>query len=101
MKIEASFAFTNKNRMFAENLAQCLKHSSMKKKIIWISFTIICLFVGCLQKTKQNTFNNLSICDVNKIRETRTINLSEWVEDFRIVRFENSDIAYFVLSRLQ
>ena len=67
----------------------------MKKMLIWIGFTVIWLFVGCQQKTIQNSFTSLSICDVNEIRETRTINLSEWVEDFQIIRFENSDTALF------
>ena len=63
--------------------------------LILIGFTVIWLFVGCQQKTIQNSFTSLSICDVNEIRETRTINLSEWVEDFQIIRFENSDTALF------
>ena len=67
----------------------------MKKMLIWIGFTVIWLFVGCQKKTIQNSFTSLSICDVNEIRETRTINLSEWVEDFQIIRFENSDTALF------
>ncbi len=48
-----------------------------------------------LTKTDGNT---LTICNFNSIRDTVTMNLSDFVKDFKIVRFENSDEALFRVS---
>lgn len=67
----------------------------MKKKITWIAFAVSCILAGCQQHVEQKHKDELTICDVNEVKETRTVNLSEWVEDFQIVRFENADSVVF------
>ena len=37
----------------------------------------------------------LTVCDISKVKDTLEIPLSEWVEDFQIVRFEDKDTAFF------
>lgn len=49
---------------------------------------------GTLSTTSVNG-QDLTVCDISKIKDTLDIPLSEWVEDFRIVRFENKDTAFF------
>lgn len=49
---------------------------------------------GTLSTITQNG-QQLTICDISKVKDTLQIPLSEWVEDFRIVRFENTDTAFF------
>lgn len=39
--------------------------------------------------------NGVVTCDFDLVKDTLTIPLSEWVEDFRIVRFEDNDSAFF------
>ncbi len=38
------------------------------------------------------------MCAFNKVKDTVTLNLSDFVKDFKIVRFENSDEAVFKVS---
>lgn len=37
----------------------------------------------------------LTVCDYSLVGDTVDVPLSDWVEDFKIVRFENSDTALF------
>lgn len=39
--------------------------------------------------------NTLTVCDFAKVKDTLNVPLSEWVEDCRLVRFENTDTALF------
>ncbi|WP_080903098.1 6-bladed beta-propeller [Parabacteroides sp. Marseille-P3160] len=39
--------------------------------------------------------NSLTVCNFNNVKDTVTLNLSDLVQDFKIVRFENKDEAYF------
>lgn len=39
--------------------------------------------------------NKFTVCDFRSVKDTVTLNLSDLVTDFQIVRFENKDDAYF------
>lgn len=39
--------------------------------------------------------NELTLCDFNLVGDTVDVPLSEWVEDCKLVRFENRDTAFF------
>lgn len=67
----------------------------MRKSTLTLALVATCVLAGCKQKPEQSTQNEMLICDVSKAQDTRTINLSEWVENFQIIRFENSDTALF------
>lgn len=72
-----------------------------------LAIAIAGLFTACSSKPKvinDGTLSSasvngqpLTICDISKIKDTLDIPLSEWVEDFQIVRFENKDTAFFKL----
>lgn len=73
----------------------------MKVKILIIFFFVILTFCSCTRMsddsvTCQSIENEIFyVCDASKIDAFETINLSEWISDFKIVRFENSDMALF------
>ncbi|MDE5560362.1 MAG: 6-bladed beta-propeller [Bacteroidaceae bacterium] len=67
----------------------------MQKITIAFALTVGSLFCGCSQNQKYNTTDGFITCDVGRVKELRTVNLSEWVEDLRIVQFENSEAALF------
>ena len=48
--------------------------------------------------TLETNGDKLTLCDFSKVTDTLSIPLSEWVEDCRLVRFENSDTALFKLQ---
>ncbi len=48
--------------------------------------------------TLETDGNKLTLCDFNKVTDTLSVPLSEWVEDCQLVRFENSDTALFKLQ---
>ena len=50
---------------------------------------------GTLTFVETDTDNTLTVCHFDQVKNNIDINLSELVEDFKIVRFENSDNAYF------
>lgn len=61
---------------------------------------ITSMFAACSSSDGTLTTENrdgytLTICDISKVKDTLDIPLSEWVEDFQIVRFENKDTAFF------
>ncbi len=49
---------------------------------------------GTITRLEQNG-NTLTVCDFAKVKDTLNVPLSEWVEDCRLVRFENTDTALF------
>lgn len=49
---------------------------------------------GSITVTKQNG-NELTLCDFSKVSDTLNIPISQWMEDCRIIRFENTDTALF------
>ena len=46
------------------------------------------------------TGEGLTICDVSRVKDTLEVPLSEWVEDLKVVHFEDSDTALFRLGGL-
>ena len=39
--------------------------------------------------------NSIVVLDEEKVTEKKTVNLSDFVEDFQVIRFENKDEAFF------
>lgn len=82
----------------------------MEKNLLSKSIIILCLMIisascnkkqsgdGSLTQIKTDGGNILTVCDFNKVNDTVTYKLSDFVKDFKIVRFENSDKAIFKLS---
>lgn len=50
---------------------------------------------GTLTFVETDTDNTLTVCHFDQVKNTIDINLSDLVEEFKIVRFENSDSAFF------
>lgn len=50
---------------------------------------------GTLTFVKTDTNNTLTVCHFDRVKNTIDINLSDLVEEFKIVHFENSDNAFF------
>lgn len=50
---------------------------------------------GTLTFVETDTDNTLTICHFDQVKNTIDINLSDLVEEFKIVHFENSDGAFF------
>lgn len=75
----------------------------IKKISAAIAICAILLVTGCSKSSKGDgtlTFvetdgNTLTVCHFNQVKDTIDINLSDLVEGFKIVRFENSDSAFF------
>ena len=73
----------------------------MKTKVLTLALAATCLLAGCKQKSDGTvTIDNsgLITCDFDQVKDTITIPLSEWVDDFQIVRFENRDTALFKMQ---
>ena len=77
------------------------KSMNMMKKI-FASVCMLAVLYGCEGDGKVESDGSIStdstgmvICDFDLVKDTITIPLSQWVEDFRIVRFENADTALF------
>ena len=68
-----------------------------------LALVATCLLAGCKQKngnqsdgTASIDYSGLITCDFDKVKEEIiTIPLSEWVDEFQIVRFEDKDTALF------
>ena len=50
---------------------------------------------GTLTFVETDADNTLTVCHFNQVKNTIDINLSDLIEEFKIVRFENSDSALF------
>lgn len=80
----------------------------MKKIIIAAVLYSALLLAGCntaLEDDGTLTFveadgNLLTVCHFNQVTDTVEMNLSDLVEEFRIVRFENTDSAFFKCSMI-
>ena len=53
---------------------------------------------GSITVTETASGNKLTVCNFSSVSDTVTLNLSSFVKDFKIVRFENSDEAIFKMS---
>lgn len=76
----------------------------MRKTALSVALAATCLLAGCKQAKSDGTIavevgemGYVTSCDFDMIRDTITISLSEWVDDFQIVRFDNRDEALFRL----
>ena len=74
----------------------------MMKRLHVLALVAICVLAGCKQSSSSQSDGSVTIeangavtCDFDLVKDTLTIPLSEWVEDFQIVRFENNDTAIF------
>lgn len=75
----------------------------MKQTTLALAIVATCLLAGCKQKTGNQSdgtasidYSGLVTCDFDKVKEEIiTIPLSEWVDEFQVVRFENKDTALF------
>lgn len=76
----------------------------MKKHTLATTVFLAAITVAaCTSSTKsdgtitvvEHNGTKLTLCDFSKVNDTIDIPLSEWVEDCRIVRFENTDTAFF------
>lgn len=75
----------------------------MKRTSIAVTMCAVLLATGCSKSSKGDgtlTFvetdgNTLTVCHFSQVKDTIDINLSDLVEEFKIVRFENSDSAFF------
>ena len=72
------------------------------KRLHVLALVAICVLAGCKQSSSSQSDGSVTIeangavtCDFDLVKDTLTIPLSEWVEDFQIVRFENNDTAIF------
>lgn len=76
---------------------------NIKKVSILATLYVTSLMAGCTTASKgdgtltlvENDGNILTVCHFNQVKDTIDINLSELVEDFKVVRFEDSDSAFF------
>lgn len=78
------------------------KHIDMFKYLVPLS-CISALFFACQSPTKNVTTvilndTHVTVCDESEISETKEIKLSELVENFQIIRFENKEEAFFKQS---
>ena len=74
----------------------------MKKFYLILTCVTLCACGGgnkqqAVQSDGSVTIDNSNVitCDFDQVGEERTILLSEWVDDFQIVRFEDNDDAIF------
>jgi len=75
----------------------------MRQTTLTLALVATCLLAGCKQKngnqsdgTASIDYSGLITCDFDKVKEEIiTIPLSEWVDEFQIVRFEDKDTALF------
>lgn len=79
--------------------AKCMRKHTLATTVCLAAITLAaCTFStksdGTITVTKHNG-TELTLCDFSKVKDTIDIPLSEWVEDCQIVRFENTDTAFF------
>jgi hypothetical protein len=72
----------------------------MQARILTVLFFVALISGSCTGTDKSVTYqtignDTLYQCDASKINRIETIRLSEWISDFQIVRFEDSDTALF------
>lgn len=75
----------------------------MRQTTLTLALVATCLLAGCKQKNGKQSdgtasidYSGLITCDFDKVKEEIiTIPLSEWVDEFQIVRFEDKDTALF------
>jgi hypothetical protein len=72
----------------------------MMKRLYALALVATCMLGGCKQKPNKQSYGNIVtddivVCDFDQVKDEMTIPLSEWVEDFQMVRFENNDTAIF------
>lgn len=74
----------------------------MRQTTLTLALVATCLLAGCKQKNGNQSDGTASIdnsglvtCDFDQVKNTITIPLSEWVDEFQIVRFEDKDTALF------
>lgn len=73
------------------------------KKTLFISLCLFSALYGCGPKDNTVSYNKetgLTVCHYSNIKDTVNIKLSDLVEDFRIVRFDNSPEAIFTYRTL-
>lgn len=65
----------------------------MRKTVLSVVLAATYLLSGCKQAKSDGTIaiemdkvDNVTFCDFDRVKDTVTIALSEWVDDFRIVR---------------
>ena len=65
----------------------------MRKTALSVALVVTCLLAGCKQTKSDGTIavevsemGDVTSCDFDMVKDTVTIALSEWVDDFRIVR---------------
>ena len=65
----------------------------MRKTALSVVLVTTCLLFGCKQAKSDGTIaievsemGDVTSCDFDMVKDTVTIALSEWVDDFRIVR---------------
>lgn len=75
-----------------------------RKFSITATLFIIGLMAGCTPSGKgdgsltitENEGNTFTVCHFNQVNDTIDLKLSEMVEEFKIVRFENSGSTFFL-----
>ncbi|WP_291529819.1 6-bladed beta-propeller [Bacteroides sp. UBA939] len=80
----------------------------MKRINFVVALFAVLLSISCSTTSKGDgtlTFvetdgNELTVCHLNQVKDTLVMNLSDLVEDFKVVRFENEDNALFNYSVL-
>ena len=73
------------------------------KKTLFISLCLFSALYGCGPKDNTVSYNKetgLTVCHYSNVKDTVNIKLSDLVEDFRIVRFDNSPEAIFTSRTL-
>ena len=73
------------------------------KKTLFISLCLFSALYGCGPKDNTVSYNEetgLTVCHYSNVKDTVYLKLSDLVEDFRIVRFDNSPEAIFTYRTL-
>ncbi len=82
-----------------------MKNNFLFKGIALLSFVLAVISCsttsvgdGSVSITETDDGNKFTVCTFKKVKDTVTMNLSDFVKDFKIVRFENSDEALFKVA---
>ena len=68
----------------------------MKNKIVFcLLFAFLLVSCGTASKNSDKEKNGFILIEENKTKGVKTLPLSEFIDDYRIVKFENSDSAIF------
>ena len=73
------------------------------KKTLFISLCLFSALYGCGPKDNTVSYNEetgLTVCHYSNVKDTVYLKLSDLVEDFRIVRFDNNPEAIFTYRTL-